>query len=244
MPDRKIAGFWPYRLRSFTLQDGALARAHGVRRVKHFSALTGRLAHTGRLAWIAAGLGSAALLSACTTVEGTNALISAETFEREVMTETLQGIGILPRENTKEALNAPRGPLVEPPDPNLLPPPSESMASLLPEDSDRPLLDPTGLSEEDLRMIRGAKVVDIDIGTGRALTPQEAQILTARLRDYRAHQFERTAQSDFPLEMPPLHLFTNVGGIDFVCLAENGELVALDDPLCPPAIREALLNNG
>ena len=26
---------------------------------------------------------------------------------------------------------------------------------------------------------------------------------------------------------------------------ENGELVALDDPLCPPAVREALLaNNG
>lgn len=195
-----------------------------------------------------AGLGTLALISACTTVEGTNALTSAETFEREVMTETLQGIGIIPRENTKEALTTPRGPLVQPPNSATLPPPTEDVASLLPEDNDRPLLDPTGLTDEEIRMIRGARVADVGNSGSRRLTPQEAQVLTARLRDYRLQQQIRGSnaqQGDYPLEMPPLHLFTNVGGTNYICLAENGELVALDDPLCPPAVREALLaNNG
>ena len=37
-------------------------------------------------------------LGACTTVEGTNALTDIATFEREVATETLQGLGMLERE--------------------------------------------------------------------------------------------------------------------------------------------------
>lgn len=208
----------------------------------HTTATTARLRRIVRPLALVAGFGALVMTGACTTVEGTNALTSAETFEREVMSETLKGIGIIPRENTKEALNAPRGPLVEPPSSEVLPPPTESMAAFLPEDSDEPVLDPTGLTEEDLRLIRGARVYDLDIGTGRALTPKEAQILTARLRLYRAEQQQqRTQQSDFPLEMPPLHLFTTVGDTQYVCLAENGDLVALDDPACPPAIRDALL---
>ena len=47
-------------------------------------------------------MGSAvAALAACTTVEGTNAFKDGETFEREVLTSTAQGIGLLPREKKK-----------------------------------------------------------------------------------------------------------------------------------------------
>ncbi len=37
-------------------------------------------------------------LSACTTTEGTNAFTDFGTFEREVMTSTAQGIGLVPQE--------------------------------------------------------------------------------------------------------------------------------------------------
>jgi hypothetical protein len=241
MDNRKIAGIWPYRRQSNTLVWFASLRAHGVGRAMARPSITATLRRFGRPLSLALGLGALAMTAACTTVEGTNALTSPQTFEREVMTETLMGIGIIPRENTKEALNAPRGPLVEPPNSDMLPPPTESMAAMLPEDSDKPVLDPTGLTQEDLRLIRGARVYDLDIGSGRELTPKEAEILTARLRLYRTQQQQqRTQQSDFPLEMPPLHLFTTVGDTEYICLAESGDLVALDDPACPPAIREAL----
>ena len=40
-------------------------------------------------------------LGACTTVEGTNALTDVGTFEREVATETLKGLGMVPQETKK-----------------------------------------------------------------------------------------------------------------------------------------------
>lgn len=200
----------------------------------------------GRPARLAAAVlalsGAMAGLSACTTVEGSNALVNFDTFEREVMSETLKGVGIIPREDPKEALNAPRGPLVEPPNSESLPAPTESMASMLPEDSDNPLLDPTGLTDEEVRLIRGARVLDEDFGSGRALTPREATIIAERLRLRRELLNASRGQDDYPLEMPPLHVFTTVGDREFICLAESGELVALDDPACPPAVREALQN--
>ncbi len=45
-------------------------------------------------------------LAACTTVEGTNAFKDGNTFEREVMSETLRGLGVLEREE-KEDISAP-----------------------------------------------------------------------------------------------------------------------------------------
>jgi hypothetical protein len=87
---------------------------------------------TGRSSAIAAatraGLLSLALvaglaLSACTTTEGTNAMTDFGTFEREVMTETLVGLGGMPRE-MKEEPKTPRAPLVLPKDTKSLPAPT------------------------------------------------------------------------------------------------------------------------
>ncbi len=56
---------------------------------------------------------SSAGLSACTTVEGTNAMVDVGTFEREVAIESMKGMGMLEREGKDENI-APRGPLVMP----------------------------------------------------------------------------------------------------------------------------------
>ncbi len=53
------------------------------------------------------------LLSACVTAEGTNAMVDPGTFEREVMTSTLQGLDIVPQEQ-KPVSNERRAPLVLP----------------------------------------------------------------------------------------------------------------------------------
>ena len=69
--------------------------------------LTGR-----RTASVAAILLVAMGLSACTTTEGTNAFTDIGTFEREVMTSTAQGIGLVPKEEKPDPTN-PRGALAE-----------------------------------------------------------------------------------------------------------------------------------
>ena len=51
------------------------------------------------------------LLSACVTAEGTNAMVDPGTFEREVMTSTLQGLDIVPQDQ-KPVSTERRGPLV------------------------------------------------------------------------------------------------------------------------------------
>ena len=50
----------------------------------------------------------AAGLSACTTTEGTNAFTDIATFEREVMTSTARGVGLIPKEEKPDPTN-PRG---------------------------------------------------------------------------------------------------------------------------------------
>lgn len=176
-------------------------------------------------------------MSACTTVEGTNAFVDAETFEREVASETLRGLGIIEKEDPKELGNA-RGPLVLPKDTESLPPPrEETMVAQLPEDSDKVQIDASGLTEEDLRRLRSARVVDLRAISGRPLTDEEAQKLTARMK---AARLEVTENKERPLFLPPDEYFTTVGGQDLICLADNGDLVPLDDPACPPAIRAAL----
>lgn len=176
-------------------------------------------------------------LAACTTTEGTNAFTDIGTFEREVMSETLKGMGMLEREKKDENGN-PRGPLVLPKDSATLPAPgdakSDSVAALLPEDSTKVKLDTSGLTDEDIRRLRNARVVDLRTLDGRPLTDEEARKLTARMTAAKLQGGPR------PLYLPPEEYFTTVKGQDLVCLAPNGELVPLTDKSCPPEIRKAL----
>ncbi len=182
-----------------------------------------------------AGLGlMLSFISACTTVEGTNAFVDAETFEREVMSETLRGLGVLEREEKPE-ISSPRARLVMPNQNASLPPPTESNMSALPEDSDTVQIDMTNLTEEDLRRLRNARVVDLRSISGRPLTEDETRQLTARMAGARV-----VRDGPRPLYLPPERYFTTVNSVDLVCLAPNGDLVPLDDPACPPEIRAAL----
>lgn len=191
----------------------------------------------GRASGVAAGVVLALALGACTTVEGTNALTDPATFEREVANETLRGLGVIPQEK-KPMIETPRARLVMPKDNSALPPPREEVAEdMLPEDSDKVKIDTSGLTEEDLRRLRNARVVDTRALSGRPLTEEETRKLTARME---AANMAVSTRDNRPLYLPPDEYFTTVGGQDMVCLADNGDLVPLNDPACPPAIRAAL----
>jgi hypothetical protein len=189
-----------------------------------------------------AGLAALALtaslmtLSACTTVEGTNAMTDIGTFEREVMSETLKGMGMIPREEKPELDGSRRAPLVLPKDGTALPSPTEDTAvAALPEDSGTVQIDASNLTREELRLLRNARVVDLRSVSGRPLTEQEAKQLTARMVMAKNYTGPR------PLVLPPDEYFTvTPQGNTLVCLAANGELVRVDDPNCPPEIRRAL----
>ncbi len=177
-------------------------------------------------------------LSACTTTEGTNAFADIGTFEREVMTETMKGMGMMDREKKPETENR-RGPLVMPKATAALPNPdvkrTDSIVAALPEDSSRVQIDATNLSDEDIKRLRNARVVDPRTLSGRPLTEAETRQLTARMTAAKLKSGPR------PLYLPPDdYFFTTVKGKDTVCLAANGELVPLDDKACPPEIRKAL----
>ena len=185
---------------------------------------------TGLLALtLLVGLG----LGACTTTEGTNALTDFGTFEREVMTSTLQGVGMIDREE-KEETGRRRAPLVMPKTASLPPPRETTAVAMLPDDSDNVQIDTSNLSEADLKRLRNARVVDLRSLSGRPLTDTEAQKLTARMTAARLEPGPR------PLYLPPDEYFTTVQGQDMVCLAPNGDLVPLADPACPDEIRRAL----
>jgi hypothetical protein len=174
-------------------------------------------------------------LAACTTVEGTNALVDAGTFEREVMSETLRGIGMLEREEKAE-VTSPRAPLVLPRNTGALPPPATQTATAaIPEDSRNVQIDTAGLSEQDLARLRNARVItDPRSMSGRPLTSEETRMLTARM------QMAQVRQGTRPLYVPPDRYFTTVRGQELVCMSKGGELVPLADPGCPPEIRAAL----
>jgi hypothetical protein len=195
--------------------------------------LTGR-----RTVSVAAILLVAAGLSACTTTEGTNAFTDIATFEREVMTSTAQGIGLVPKEEKPDPTN-PRGPLVLPKAGQALPAPTEDTAiAMLPEDSDVVKVDSTGLTEADLARAKRTKVVTLTTPDGRPLTAAELQALTKRMKEYRVSK-ERSIYT------PPEEYFSVTSNQqDLVCLAASGELVSVNDPACPPEIRKALLKKS
>lgn len=182
-------------------------------------------------------------LSACTTIEGTNAFSDGETFEREVMSETLKGIGLLPRESKEDVKNQ-RADLVLPKSSDVLPIPTKSSAiAQLPEDSDKVLLDASKLTPAEIQLLRGARVVDLkNLSTnGRAFTPAEMAEVSRRFREQREkYAAEKNKGANRPLYLPPERYFTKVGGTELICLTDDGDLVPLDSPLCPEEIRAAL----
>jgi hypothetical protein len=195
--------------------------------------LTGR-----RTASVAAILLVSIGLSACTTTEGTNAFTDIGTFEREVMTSTAQGVGLVPKEEKPEPTN-PRGPLVLPKSGQALPAPTEDTAvAMLPEDSDLVKVDSTGLSDADLARAKRTKVVSLQTPDGRPLTATELKALTARMKEFRVSQ-------NRSIYTPPEEYFTvTANQQDLVCLAAGGDLVSVNDPACPPEIRKALLKKS
>ena len=195
--------------------------------------LTGR-----RTASVAAILLVAMGLSACTTTEGTNAFSDIGTFEREVMTSTAQGIGLVPKNEKPDPTN-PRGALVMPKSGQPLAAPTEGTAvAMLPEDSSAVKIDATGLSDADLARAKRTKVVSLQTPDGRPLTQAELKALTARMKEFRVSK-ERS------IFTPPEEYFAvTANQQDLVCLAANGELVSVNDPACPPEIRKALLKNS
>lgn len=190
-----------------------------------------------RLIGLAGILAVAIGLSACTTIEGTNAFTDVGTFEREVMTSTLVGLGVVPR-GEKEESNQRRGPLVLPKDGVTPPPPQEARrTAAIPQDSDKVQIDTRGMSQQDLQRLRNARVVDLTTVAGRPLTDQEARKLTARM------QGAKMSSGPRPLYLPPAEYFTVVNGRETVCLARNGDIVPINDKSCPAEIRNALQKN-
>lgn len=175
-------------------------------------------------------------LSACTTADGTNALVDPGTFEREVMDSTLQGLAILPPKPEKGELQ-PRAPLVLPKQVAQLPPPASRDNAALPADSNNPQINTGSLSPGDLQRLRSARVVDLHTLDGRPLTDTERKQLTARMAA--ANMTARTS-GDRPLTLPPVSYFSDYKGKDTVCKATDGTLVALNDPRCPAAVKNAM----
>jgi hypothetical protein len=190
-----------------------------------------------RYAPVAAILLVAVGLTACTTTEGTNAFTDIGTFEREVMTSTAQGFGLVPKEEKPDPTN-PRGPLVLPKSGQALPAPTESATvAMLPEDSNSVKIDTTGLTDADLARAKRTRVVSLQTPDGRPLTQAELQALTARMKEFRV-------SNQRSIYTPPEQYFSvSTTQQDLVCLAASGELVSVNDPACPPAIRQALLKS-
>ncbi|MBU1176129.1 MAG: hypothetical protein KKH72_12060 [Alphaproteobacteria bacterium] len=201
-----------------------------------------RFSRMQRFAMAGAALALAAALPACTTIEGTNALVDIGTFEREVGRETLKGLGVIDRE-TKAPIESPRGLLALPKSGAAVSPPGEAPDySALPEDSDTPKIDSTGLTDADLVRIRKIIVFDGRADSGRKLTNAEIAQLT---RNIESGRLRLITDAEAPLWVPDESYFTTkVGGQEAICLAPNGDLVSIDDPACPPEIRQQLASTN
>jgi hypothetical protein len=174
------------------------------------------------------------MLAACTTAEGTNALTDPGTFEREVMTSTLQGLSLVPQDQKAEP-TTPRAPLVLPKANSALPAPGQATAvAALPKDSSTAQIDTSKVSAADMARLRNARVVDLTSVSGRPLTETEAKKLTARMKA------AQVATGPRPLYLPPAEYYTTVGGQDLVCKTPAGDLVPLTDKACPAKVRNAL----
>ena len=111
---------------------------------------------------------------------------------------------------------------------------ADTAVAQLPVDTKNAQIDARNLTEDDIKRLRNARVVDLRTIDGRPLTDEESRQLTARFKA------AKLAPGARPLYLPPEEYFTTVKGQDLVCLAPNGELVPLSDKSCPPEIRKAL----
>jgi|GEM_PF-461326 len=180
-------------------------------------------------------------LAGCTTAEGTNAFATPATFEREVMTSTLQGLDIVPQTATKP-VDQTRAPLVMPKQMAQLPSPTkEGDNPVLPTDSDNPQISTAGLTKADIDHLRNARVVDLNSISGRPLTDTERKQLTARMV---AANMQVSTNGSRALTLPPEGYFTSYRGQDAICLAKDGSLVSLKDPKCPDEIKKAMAKDG
>ena len=195
--------------------------------------LTGR-----RSATLAALLIVSAGLSACTTTEGTNAFTSFDTFEHEVMDTTAQGVGLIPAPVKPDPTN-PRGPLVMPKSTADLPPPTtDTTTAMLPADSDKVSVDTSQLNQADIERIRKVRVVSTETPDGRPLTAAEFKQMVGRLKTFQISK-------KHSIFTPPEQYFSVTNGqADLVCLSSTNVLVPVNDPTCPPEIRQALLKKS
>ena len=176
-------------------------------------------------------------LAACTTAEGTNALTDVGTFEREVMSSTARGIGLIPGEPPKADLTQARAPLVLPRDASQLPAPRSAAADQLPVDSDSVQIDTSNISKADLERLRNARVVDLRSLSGRPLTEEETRMLTSRMQ---AANMAVTGNTKRALYMPPDEYFTRVGDASMLCKTANGALVSINDAACPADVKRSI----
>ncbi|MDR3476126.1 MAG: hypothetical protein P4M09_31160 [Devosia sp.] len=181
-------------------------------------------------------------LSACTTAEGTNAFATPATFEREVMTSTLQGLDIVGKDSKKPD-DQTRAPLVMPKQTAQLPAPTKNSGdvAMLPADSNNPQINTAGLTQADLDHLRNARVVDLSSVAGRPLTDAERKQLVARMQ---AANMQVSENGSRALTLPPADYFSSYHGKDAVCLAKDGTLVSLSDPKCPDEIKKAMRRDG
>jgi hypothetical protein len=156
-----------------------------------------------------------------------------------VMTPTVQGLGLVPKEVKPDPTNR-RGPLVLPRSTAVLPAPEDTPTDVaaLPEDSDKATINSSALTPAEMQQLRDARVVDTHTPDGRPLTAEELRKLTAKMKSAKLS----TKRSIF---VPPESYFGTVAGANnLVCLAKNGELVAVNDPSCPPDVRSKLLKKS
>ena len=114
--------------------------------------------------------------------------------------------------------------------PAALPPPTTSLASQLPANSDTVQIDTANLSQEDMRRLRNARVVDLRSLSGRPLTEEEARALTARMQ---AGNMAVSTNTKRPLYLPPDEYFTRVGDADLVCMNTSNQLVSAQRSVLP-----------
>lgn len=191
-----------------------------------------------RVKLVVVGLVAALALSACTTMEGTNAFKDFGTFERDVLNQTARGVGLIPGDAPKEELTNARAPLALPRSAGALPAPQQATAvAQLPQDSNTVRIDTTNMSQDDITRLRNARVVDMRTLSGRALTEDEARQLTARMQK---NNMAVTASNSRPLYLPPAEYFTRVGDAQLVCRTPSGEIVSLRDSRCPADVRRSI----
>ena len=166
------------------------------------------------------------------------------TFEREVMTSTLQGLDLVPQGRPRSPTTRPRGPLVMPKADGAAAAADQATTdtAMLPADSNNPQIDTAGLSEADIDSACATPASSTSArSSGRPLTDAERKQLTARMQ---AANMQVSADGNRPLTLPPVYYFTDYKGKARGLPGRGRHLVSVNDPKCPDEIRKALRQAG